>query len=262
MKHFFSLLWATVLLCSTFSLAQDSGEGMHAPDGGTFERITNILIPPVLHAPFSSTVTAEWTKVLEDGSTLTVQNHRIVVRDGAGRIYQERRRLLPKDSQQQPDLMRIEISNPATHQKYFCRTVDHVCTLEDYTGPNAASAQEVGTQRDDYGTLLREDLGKNIVNGLDAVGTRETRTLNAGTIGNDRPISIVKEIWYSPQLGINISVKRLDPRHGTEIFNLTDISLAEPDPALFSLPAGYTVVDHRLKPSQRAQAISNPGQRK
>lgn len=252
MKHFALLLCAGIFLCIRCS-AQDAEEGMYAPDGGTFEQINSILIPPVLHAPFSSTVTAEWTKVLEDGSRLTVQNHRLVVRDSAGRIYQERRRLVPKDSQQEPDLQRIEISDPSTHKKYFCRVATHVCELRNYTGPASATAQPIGVQEDSSGTLAREDLGKSIVNGLDATGTRETRTLNPGAIGNDSPISIVKEYWYSPQLVLNVSVKRVDPRHGTEIFNVTDVTLAEPDPKLFAVPAGFRVVDHRLNDSVLAQ---------
>src|SRR5215471_3415873 len=129
---------ALVLVCALIALrlcAQKSEEGMHAPDGGTFEQFNSILLPPVPHAPFSSNVTAEWTKVLEDGSTQTVQNHRLVVRDSRGRIYQERRRLIPRDSPAEPDLERIEISDPSTHEKYFCRPVVHVCTLADYVGP-------------------------------------------------------------------------------------------------------------------------------
>jgi hypothetical protein len=108
--------------------------------------------------------------------------------------------------------------------------------------------QPVGTQEDSFGRLTREDLGKASVNGVDAVGTRETRTLNPGAIGNERVIAIVKEIWYSPQLGINVSVKRVDPRHGTQVVNVTEISQGEPDPKLFRVPAGYSVVDRRLKP--------------
>lgn len=251
MKRFALLLCASLFLYVSCP-AQESQEGLHAPDGGMFERIS-ILIPPILQAPFSSTVTAKWVRVLEDGSTLTLQNHRLVVRDSAGRIYQERRRLVPKDSQQEPDLMRIEISDPSAHTKYFCRVAIQVCELEDYTGPDAATAWPLGVQEDSIGTLNREDLGRNMVSGLDAIGTRETRILNPGIVGNDQPISIVKEYWYSPQLGINLSVKRVDPRHGTEIFNVTDISQAEPDPKLFIVPGGFRVVDERSKSRGRAQ---------
>jgi len=249
------LLFST--LCSFDLFARSPAEAMHAPDGGTLEQFNSILLPPVPHAPFSSNVTAEWTKVLEDGSTQTVQNHRLVVRDSRGRIYQERRRLIPRDSPAEPDLERIEISDPSTHEKYFCRPAVHVCTLADYVGPQPTSAQPVDVEEDKYGTLTREELGKTSVNGVDAIGTRETRTLNPGAIGNDRVISIVKEIWYSPQLGINVSVKRIDPRHGTQIINATEIVQGDPDPKLFSIPAGYSVVDKREK-GERAQAASAP----
>jgi hypothetical protein len=235
--------------------AQGPDEATHAPDGGTIEQFSSILLPPVPHAPFSSVITAEWTKVLEDGSTQTVQNHRLAVRDGVGRIDQERRRLIPKDSQADPDLERIEISDPSKHEKYFCRVMVHVCALADYVGPPTASSDPVGVQEDKFGTLTREELGKSFVNGVDAVGTRETRTLNPGAIGNDRVISIMKEIWYSPQLGINVSVKRIDPRHGTQIINVTDIVQGDPDPKLFSVPSGYTVVDKREK-SDHAQSTA------
>jgi hypothetical protein len=258
MKYPALLLCASVVL-SLQCLAQEPEEGTHAPDGGTIEQINSILIPPVPHAPFTCTVTAEWTKVLEDGSTQTLQNHRLVVRDSAGRIYQERRRLVPKDSPS--DVQRLEISDPAEHTKYFCVTETHVCRLADYTGPEAASAQPMGQKEDSFGTLLREDLGRTSVSGMDAIGTRETRTLKPGAIGNDSTISIVKEIWYSPQLGINLSVKRSDPRHGTQVFNVTDISTDEPTPKYFTVPAGYTVVDRRAKSAPHV--VSAPaGQKK
>jgi len=64
----------------------------------------------------------------------------------------------------------------------------------------------------------------------------------------------VKEFWYSPQLGINVALNGVDPRPGTEQFLVTNISLTEPDPKLFTLPAGYTVEDRRSKPSERATA--------
>jgi hypothetical protein len=251
------LVAAGVLLClSAFSqnpVPQNPEEGMHAPDGGVIEQFNSILLPPVRHAPFSSTVTAEWARVLEDGSMLTVQNHRLVLRDNEGRIYQERRRLIPREAQKEPELQRIEVSDPVTHKKYFCQPATHVCALEDYSGPAAATTQPVGTQQDEFGALTREDLGKTSVNGVEAVGTRETRTLHPGAIGNDREIAIVKEIWYSPELGINVSVKRVDPRHGTQIINVTDIVQGEPDAKWFRVPAGYTVVDRRVTGPVRAQ---------
>ena len=146
---------------------------------------------------------------------------------------------------EQPELQRIEISDPAKHEKYFCRVETHICTIEDYTGPAAVESQPSDFQQDQAGTLTREGLGKSQVNGVEAIGTRETRTLNPGAIGNASTISLVKEFWYSPQLGINVAVKRVDPRFGTELFNVTNIVPTEPDPKRFATPAGFKIVDQR-----------------
>jgi len=226
----------------------DAGGGLgisYREDGPDFERLINIMIPAVPHAPFTSVVTAEWTKTLEDGSTIVRQNHRVVVRDGAGRIFQERRNLVPKGGQAEPELMRVEISDPAQHTKYFCRPEDHACVLRNYDSPPAEVADPVGFSGEGKTSLTREDLGKSNVSGIDVVGTRETRIINAGVIGNDRPISITKEFWYSPQLGLNMLVKRSDPRVGSQTFTVTEVGLAEPDPKYFQLPSGYKVVDMR-----------------
>jgi hypothetical protein len=91
MKHFALLaLFAVLANCCSFLSAQEPEVSGHAPDADSFDRIVNITIPAVQHAPFSSVVTAEWTKTLEDGSTVTRHNHRVVLRDSSGRIYQER----------------------------------------------------------------------------------------------------------------------------------------------------------------------------
>ena len=93
--------------------------------------------------------------------------------------------------------------------------------------------------------LTREDLGKGNMSGVDVIGTKETRTIAAGVIGNDRPVTITKEFWYSQQLGLNMMVKRSDPRVGTQTFQVTEVSLAGPDPKWFQAPPGYKVVDLR-----------------
>ena len=237
--------FAVLAVFCSFLCAQEAEVAGHAPDPDSFEIINNITIPPVQHAPFSSVVTAEWTKTLEDGSTVTRQNHRVVVRDGSGRIYQERRTLVPKNGQAEPQLVRIEISDPAQHIKYFCQAENHVCMLREYTGPPADVLEPVGSTGEGKMVLTREELGKDNVSGVDVTGTRETRVIGAGVIGNDQPISITKEFWYSPRLGLNMLVKRSDPRVGIQTFMVTEVSLSEPDPKYFQLPAQFKVVDMR-----------------
>ena len=42
-----------------------------------------------------------------------------------------------------------------------------------------------------------EALGKQNIEGVEAEGTRSTVTIPAGKIGNELPIDIVSERWYS-----------------------------------------------------------------
>ncbi|MFN2598412.1 MAG: energy transducer TonB [Pyrinomonadaceae bacterium] len=88
-----------------------------------------------------------------------------------------------------------------------------------------------------------EALGTQTVEGVQAEGTRNTITIPAGSVGNDREIKIVSERWYSPELQTVVMTKHSDPRFGETTYRLTNISRAEPDRSLFELPAGYAVND-------------------
>ena len=92
---------------------------------------------------------------------------------------------------------------------------------------------------------MHEDLGVQLVAGLETTGTRDTAIFNAGLFGNDRKMTIEREYWYSPKLGFNLLSKRTDPRIGTQTFTATNLSLSEPDAKLFELPEGFKVVDRR-----------------
>ena len=88
-----------------------------------------------------------------------------------------------------------------------------------------------------------EDLGSKTMEGVTVTGTRTTRTIPAGQIGNDRPLSIVTEVWTSPELKTIIYSKRSDPRMGDQTFQLTNIVRAEPDPSLFTVPSDFKIQD-------------------
>jgi hypothetical protein len=84
-------------------------------------------------------------------------------------------------------------------------------------------------------------LGSETVEGIEAQGTRETETIAAGAIGNEQPIQIVDERWYSPELQTVVMTKHSDPRFGETVYKLTNVSRQEPALALFQVPADYTV---------------------
>jgi hypothetical protein len=89
----------------------------------------------------------------------------------------------------------------------------------------------------------KESLGTQMMEGVNAQGDRRTRTIETGSIGNDRPIQIVSERWYSPDLQVEVMTRRNDPRTGEEVTRLVNIIRAEPDSSLFQVPASYQIVE-------------------
>ena len=86
-----------------------------------------------------------------------------------------------------------------------------------------------------------EQLGTQDIEGVSAEGTRNTVTIPAGTIGNERPLEIVFERWYSPELQLVVMTRHSDPRFGETVYRLTNISREEPARSLFEVPANYTI---------------------
>jgi hypothetical protein len=84
-------------------------------------------------------------------------------------------------------------------------------------------------------------LGRQMIEGVQAQGTRITRTIPAGQIGNIQPIVITTESWYSPDLKVLVMSKSNDPRMGETTYKLTNIQRSEPSSALFQAPDDYTV---------------------
>lgn len=91
--------------------------------------------------------------------------------------------------------------------------------------------------------LRREDLGKKLIEGVEAEGSRATFTIPAGAIGNEQPINVVTEEWRSPVLQVLLSSRTSDPRVGEHTYQLTDISRAEPEAALFQVPGDYRLLE-------------------
>lgn len=93
-----------------------------------------------------------------------------------------------------------------------------------------------------------ESLGKQTIEGVEAEGTRNTIEIPAGEIGNERPIEIVFERWYSPELQVVVMTKHSDPRFGETTYRLTNIDRSEPARSLFEVPADYKVRDGMRAP--------------
>jgi hypothetical protein len=239
MRPSFARIVAPILLTLALLNAQSVANAPALPDGGVRERLISIFIPALAEAPFTANVNTEWVKYLGNGSRITLKNHRMIARDKTGRIFQERRWFVPDNSKQESFVTQIEITDPATQQQYICEPQPKVCQLEYHAVPTAPQGQRAPQ------STGQQSLGTQTIAGLEAVGTRETIVIAVGAIGNDSPIESKREFWYSKQLGLNLLSLRDDPRFGTQRFELSDITLGDPDPKLFAPPEGFKVLDLR-----------------
>jgi hypothetical protein len=83
-------------------------------------------------------------------------------------------------------------------------------------------------------------LGTKDLEGLRVNGERTTWTIEAGKVGNERAIQIVREVWTSPELMLTVAVRDFDPRRGETNYRLANVRRGEPDAALMRVPADYT----------------------
>jgi len=250
------LLMAGVGLLPGARLAgQTETAGVHAWDGGIRQTVDGIFIPAVTGAPFTAKVAVEITHALPDGTTVSQKYYTLVARDSQGRVHREKRSLVPADSDREPLLMETYLMDTPERTRTICEFVRRTCSISSDHPASGAFVEPEGVSRDGKSYMFRENLGTSTMDDLDVQETRETRTYNAGTFGNDRPVAVTKEFWYSPQLKINLAVTRNDPRTGEQRLQVTELSLSEPDPSWFVPPQEFKVVDLRaVQASEASQA--------
>jgi hypothetical protein len=90
-----------------------------------------------------------------------------------------------------------------------------------------------------------ENLSSQSVNGVTAQGVRTTMTIPKGQIGNSKDIKVLTERWTSTDLQMLVKSINSDPRFGDTTYQLTKVVQSAPDPALFQIPADYTVTEQQ-----------------
>lgn len=213
----------------------------HAPDGGTREMIQSIDVPQKAGAPFKAQVVTAWKRRLEDGTETTIYNRRTIARDSQGRVFQERRFFAPDGNTRATMVSEMDYLDPTMKERTVCTTRDRRCMVYHRSFiPSEETPELPATQTFPNGVkVTRENLGSNTIDGVQVTGTREIST--SPRFGDQEPT--IKEIWYSQRLGVNLVVKRFEPRGGAEDFTVEQIDQTEPSAALFQPPRGYQMVD-------------------
>lgn len=99
-------------------------------------------------------------------------------------------------------------------------------------------------------SIKREKLEGKMIAGVYADGIRITTTFPVNSLGNDRPITTVRETWTSPDLNLILYTVTQDPRSGTQSTEVISLERSEPDAALFDPPADYEIRD--IRPSNNS----------
>jgi hypothetical protein len=198
----------------------------------------------VKNQPYAADAITETTQTLADGSHIQQKTTYSLYRDSEGR----QRRENPNE---------VMISDPVAGVSYVLNTKNQTARKVGLAiagpgpdgmafagGRGGAPNVVVDSRREspERRQTKSEDLGTQMIEGVAAQGTRNTTTIPEGSIGNDRPLQIVNERWYSSELQIVVMTRRSDPRNGETVYRLTNIRRNSPDPSLFQIPAGYQTI--------------------
>jgi hypothetical protein len=205
----------------------------------------------VTDAPFSAVAVSETTQTLADGNHISRKTQTSLFRDSQGRVRKEVTlpAIGPLATSGQPKSF-IVLNDPVAGTNFILHPEQK--TAEQMRKPfgkmiGAMKNRMEYRQRQEIasGNLKKEDLGTQTIGGVAAQGTRITRIIPAGQIGNEKPITIVRESWYSNDLQTVVMSKHSDPWSGETTYTLTNIQRAEPDASLFAVPSDYTVTQGR-----------------
>ncbi|MDR3676102.1 MAG: M56 family metallopeptidase [Acidobacteriota bacterium] len=222
-----------------------------APDGATLSGPAfngGVFVTPVPDAPFSAEAEQDMEQVLNDGSAFHRKSTAHIARDSQGRIYNEGREVLPASSTREPILLSIHIYDPETRLNTFLDPYTHIARQRILPNPPATEPPgnwwlAEASARTMTPNLQVQDLGPDVMDGLDVHGYRRIYTISADASGTNRPVIVSDEIWYSEQLHINVLKRHSDPRTGQLTVTVTNINVNEPDVELFAIPPDYKFVD-------------------
>jgi hypothetical protein len=225
-------------------------------------------------APYAAQAVTEFTQTLADGNRITRKNNASVYRDSEGRTRRDQTlaAIGPWATAGDPP-QTVFINDPVAGVNYILdprtktarklplppaveaperrpgaadpvskRRVKGEEVFEEAV-PGAGGGVVMYQSSGDDEKAKKESLGRQTIEGVEADGTRFTVTIPAGEIGNEQPMHIVSEQWYSPELQTVVMSRQMDPRSGETIYRLTNVDRAEPARSLFEVPSDYTLKD-------------------
>lgn len=266
-------VWSVMALGAGLALGQQDvlyfNERVPGPGNGD-KRVMHFQGPSrevVKGSPYSADKVTETTQTLADGNRIKHTNRSSIARDGEGRTRIETTiEGLGAIGKMEAPLTNIVIEDPVGKASYMLDPKSKVATktkvegvmmhklgaakiVEDVVitrsvearGPAQSNVMIQRMRIDSDRNVNKEDLGMKMIEGVEARGMRIKMTIPAGEVGNERPLEVVTETWYSDQLKAVVLSKHSDPRMGESTTKLMNVKLGEPSRSLFEVPADYRV---------------------
>jgi hypothetical protein len=228
-------------------------QGRRGPGGGDFALVRAEFGGPnkvVTGAPYSAQAVTQFTQTLASGDHIQRTTTASIARDSQGRTRVDRSLATvgALSARAGGQARAIMIHDPVAGVSYALDPASKTGTSIQIRARQAGSEGFKQTRERRASTAAKtEDLGTQVIQGVSAQGTRVTRAIAAGQEGNEKEIDIVTETWYSADLQVVVQSKTSDPRFGETVYQLTGLNRAEPDPALFAVPSGYTLQEGRAR---------------
>jgi hypothetical protein len=252
-----SIISAAGLVASGL-LAQGPGRHMGPGGPGDFALVRaefGISNKVVTGAPYSAQAVTQFTQTLANGDHIQRATTASIARDSQGRTRMDRSiaAVGALSATAGESARAIVIHDPVAGLSYALNPATKTGTsMQIHTRP--AGSEDAHNHRSATNAAVKtDDLGTQVIQGISAQGKRVTRVIPAGKEGNDKEIDIVTETWYSPDLQMVVQSKTSDPRFGDTTYQLSGLNRAEPDPALFAVPVGYSIRERAFRNPASAQ---------
>jgi len=238
-----NLLFAPALLAASLALLPAQQGVREDPPlyRGPVTMVQGVFVTPIAGAPFSAVEIIESKQLATDGSVTTRHAQNLIARDSRGRIRNETHAWIPEGWQGPTPLLGAHIYDPQTRISYLLNPTTLV-----------ARKRLVAQPQNQVAPPDAEDLGYQILNGMQAKGTRVTRTVSAQFSGTGKEVKITDEFWYSEELHMNLLERHTDVRGGQQTVAILSIKSEEPPASLFEVPQGYKIAD--LTPPENSPA--------
>jgi len=197
--------------------------------------------------PYSASSETDVVQTLADGNRIVHHTASKFYRDSNGRIRNEQTFGVVDASNTVPPETKVFIDDPVANTAYVlepnlktARKLTRSRKFLDELNADSNTMARVKLPKLDEGRdIVKQDLGKKVIEGVQCTGTRQTITIPAGQVGNEQPISIITDTWFAPGIAAVVQSSTSDPRFGQTSYALHNVQQGEQSSELFALPADY-----------------------